>query len=69
MNLINVDTRPGDGVGGCRTGFGVALDDVPDVRNTRGHHNILIYGRYLNELRAWGQLAGIRTEHMTGGML
>lgn len=67
--LNNVDTQPRDGVGGCRTGFGMAMDDVHDVRDIRGHHNVLIYGKYLPELRAWGQLAGIKTEHITGGAL
>jgi hypothetical protein len=67
--LYNIDTRPGDGKGGCRTSFQMAMDDVSDVRDIRGHHNVLVYGKYLHELRAWGQLAGVNTEHLTGGAL
>ncbi len=67
--LYNIDIRPGDGIGGCRTSFQMAMDDVADVRDIRGHHNVLVYGKYLNDLRAWGQLSGVRTEHITGGEL
>ncbi len=67
--LHNIDTRPDDGIGGCRTSFQMAMDDVADVRDIRGHHNVLIYGKYRNELRAWGQLAGVKVEHITGGPL
>lgn len=64
--LYNIDTRPDDGIGGCRTSFQMTMDDVADVRDIRGHHNVLVYGKYLNELRAWGQLAGVKVEHITG---
>jgi L-fucose isomerase-like protein len=67
--LHNVDTQPHDGIGGCRTGFAMAMDNVHDARDIRGHHNVLVYGKYLPELRAWCQLAGIRAEHITGGVL
>ncbi len=67
--LHNIDTRPDDGIGGCRTSFRMAMDDVANVRDIRGHHNVLVYGKYLNELRAWGQLAGVKVEHITGGPL
>lgn len=67
--LYNIDTRPGSGIGGCRTSFQMAMDNVPNVRDIRGHHNLLVYGDHLNELRAWGQLAGIKMEHITGGPL
>jgi hypothetical protein len=67
--LYNIDTKPDDGIGGCRTSFQMAMDDVADVRDIRGHHNVLVYGKYLNELRAWGQLNGVKTEHITGGQL
>ena len=67
--MHNVDTQPHDGIGGCRTGFAMAMDNVHDARDIRGHHNVLIYGKYLPELRSWCQLAGIRAEHITGGVL
>ena len=67
--LCNIDTRPGDGIGGCRTSFEMKMDDVADVLDIRGHHNVLIYGKHLHDIRAWGQLAGIQIEHITGGVL
>ncbi len=67
--LCNIDTRPGDGTGGCRTSFEMQMDDVADVLDIRGHHNVLIYGKHLHDIRAWGQLAGIQIEHITGGVL
>jgi hypothetical protein len=45
------------------------MDDVADVRDIRGHHNLLVYGNHINELRAWSQLAGVRLEHATGGAI
>ncbi len=60
--LRNIDTRPDDGVGRCRTGFEMAMDGVEDVRDMRGHHNVLIYGRHLPAIRAWGRLAGVAVE-------
>ena len=67
--LHNIDTRPGNGVGGCRTSFQMAMDNVPNVRDIRGHHNLLVYGKHTNELRAWGQLSGVNVEHITSGPL
>jgi hypothetical protein len=67
--LHNIDTRPGNGIGGCRTSFTMKMDDVADVRDIRGHHNLLVYGNHINELRAWSQLAGVRLEHATGGVI
>ncbi len=63
--LHNIETQTG--VGGCRTGFQMAMDDVDDVLDIRGHHNVLVYGRHLHELRAWGQLAGVEIQRLTGG--
>jgi hypothetical protein len=60
--LSNIDTRPDDGVGGCRTGFEMEMDGVEDVRDMRGHHNVLIYGRHLPIIGAWAQLAGVTVE-------
>ena len=67
--LRNVDTQRGNGVGGCRTAFEMAMDDVADVRDIRGHHKILTYGRHLSTIRAWAQLAGVTVEHITGGTI
>lgn len=65
--LRNVDTHRHDGTGGCRTSFVMAMDDVDDVRDIRGHHKILTYGRHLHMVRAWADLAGVELEHITGG--
>lgn len=62
--LRNINTQPHDGVGGCRTAFEMRMDDVKDVRDIRGHHNVLIYGRHLPTLFGWSQLAGIEMEPM-----
>lgn len=67
--LRNVDNHPADGVGGCRCAFEMALDDVKDVRDVRGHHKILTYGKHLHTVRAWAQLSGVKVEHITGGVL
>lgn len=67
--LRNVDSHPADGIGGCRCAFEMALDDVNDVRDVRGHHKILTYGKHLHTVRAWAQLSGVTVEHITGGTL
>lgn len=63
--LRNVDSQPADGVGGCRCAFEMALDDVPDVRDVRGHHKILTYGNNRHAIGAWAQLSGIKVEPIT----
>ncbi len=65
--LHNIDTHPDDGRGGCRTSFVMAMDDVRDVRDIRGHHKILTYGRHLHTVKAWASLSGVEVEHITGG--
>ena len=65
--LGNIHTRPDDGVGGCRTAFEMAVDDVADTRDIRGHHNVLIYGKHLPMLDAYCQLAGLGISHIAGG--
>jgi len=67
--LRNVDSHPADGIGGCRCAFEMAMDDVKDVRDIRGHHKILTYGKHLHTVRAWAQLSGVTVEHITGGVL
>ncbi len=67
--LRNVDSHPADGIGGCRCAFEMQLDDVRDVREVRGHHKILTYGKHLHTVRAWAQLSGVSVEHITGGVL
>lgn len=65
--LRNINTRPDDGIGGCRTAFEMAVDNVADSRDIRGHHNVLIYGKHLLMLKAYCQLAGLNISHIAGG--
>ena len=68
--LANIVTKPGSGVGGCRTGVEMAMDDVDNVLDIPDNrHNVLIYGRHLHELNVWGQLAGVNVEHFTKSTL
>ena len=52
----NFDTPP---EGGCRTSVELAMDNVSDVRDTKGFHQLFIYGKLDHDLRAYGKLAGI----------
>ena len=54
--LRNFDTPP---EGGCRTSVELAMDNVSDVMDTRGFHQLFIYGKLDHDLRAYGKLAGI----------
>jgi len=57
----NIDTPPS---GGCRTSCELELDGVADARDTKGFHQLFIYGKLEWELRAYGQLAGIQVAHI-----
>jgi hypothetical protein len=52
----NFDTPP---EGGCRTSVELAMDDMPNVMDTKGFHQLFIYGKLDHDLRAYGKLAGI----------
>ncbi len=52
----NVDTPP---AGGCRTSVEIKVDDVADVRDVKGFHQLIMYGNYAKELNAFCQLFGI----------
>jgi hypothetical protein len=52
----NFDTPP---EGGCRTSVELAMDNVSDVMDTKGFHQLFIYGKLDHNLRAYGKLAGI----------
>jgi len=45
--------------GGCRTSVELAMDNVSDVMDTKGFHQLFIYGKLDHDLRAYGKLAGI----------
>jgi len=59
--LRNIDTPP---AGGCRTSVELELDDVPDSRDTKGFHQLFIYGDLENGFKAYCQLAGIEVVHI-----
>jgi hypothetical protein len=61
--LRNIDTPPS---GGCRTSLEIELDNVPDARDTRGFHQLFIYGDLEDTFKAYGQLAGIKVESLYG---
>jgi hypothetical protein len=45
--------------GGCRTSVELAMDNVSDVMDTKGFHQLFVYGKLDHDLRAYGKLAGI----------
>ncbi|HUT92380.1 MAG TPA: hypothetical protein VMY37_22990 [Thermoguttaceae bacterium] len=51
--------------GGCRTSVELAMDDVSDTMDTKGFHQLFIYGKLDHELRAYGKLAGIEVLPIT----
>jgi len=52
----NVETPP---AGGCRTSVEVKMRGIEDVRNTKGFHQLLMYGDHAKELNDLCQLLGI----------
>ncbi|HUU97450.1 MAG TPA: hypothetical protein VM487_17070 [Phycisphaerae bacterium] len=59
--LRNFDTPP---AGGCRTSVELAIDAPPDTRDTKGFHQLFIYGDHVRDFQAYGQMYGIATEHV-----
>jgi len=59
--LRNLDTPP---AGGCRTSVDLAIDGPPDTRDTKGFHQLFIYGDHMRDFQAYGQMYGIATEHI-----
>jgi L-fucose isomerase-like protein len=59
--LRNIDTPP---AGGCRTSVELELDDVPDCCDTKGFHQLFIYGNLELPFKAYCQLAGIKVVHI-----
>jgi len=57
----NIDTPP---AGGCRTSVLVAMDEVNDVRDVKGFHQLLLYGDLRRDLERSCQLLGIETQPM-----
>jgi L-fucose isomerase-like protein len=59
--LRNIDTPP---AGGCRTSVEIELDDVADARDTKGFHQLFIYGDLELPFKAYCHLAGIKAVHI-----
>ena len=59
--LRNFDTPP---AGGCRTSVELEIDGPPDTRDTKGFHQLFIYGQHQRDFVAYGQMYGIETEHI-----
>ena len=59
--LRNIDTPP---AGGCRTSVEIEMDDVADARDTKGFHQLFIYGDLELPFKAYCQLAGIKVVHI-----
>jgi hypothetical protein len=59
--LRNIDTPPS---GGCRTSVELEMDGPADTRDTKGFHQLFIYGDLEHQFRAYCQLAGIKVEHI-----
>jgi len=47
-------------VGGCRTNVEITINELDDVCDVKGHHNILFYGSRAKQLRQFARLCGIR---------
>ncbi|HYK87184.1 MAG TPA: hypothetical protein VE398_00320 [Acidobacteriota bacterium] len=59
--LRNFDTPP---AGGCRTSVELEIDGPADTRDTKGFHQLFIYGDHVRDFQAYGQMYGIATEHI-----
>lgn len=54
-----VDCPPSPPVGGCRTNIEMTINEVRDVCDVKGMHQIIFYGNHAQRLRAFCQLHGI----------
>ena len=59
--LRNIDTPP---AGGCRTSVELEMHDMADSRDTKGFHQLFIYGNLELPFKAYCQLAGINVVHI-----
>jgi hypothetical protein len=54
-----VDCPPIPPTGGCRTNIRMTINEVDDVCNVKGMHQIIFYGNYAKQLRAFCKLYGV----------
>ena len=59
--LRNYDTPP---AGGCRTSVELEIDGPPDPCDTKGFHQLFIYGDHVRQFKAYAQMHGITCEHI-----
>ena len=59
--LRNFDTPP---AGGCRTSVELEIDGPPDPCDTKGFHQLFIYGDHVRQFKAFAQMHGITCEHI-----
>jgi hypothetical protein len=55
-----VDCPPIPPTGGCRSNLQMTINEVSDVCDVKGMHQIIFYGNHAAELRAFCQLHGIQ---------
>ncbi|MBN2314319.1 MAG: hypothetical protein JXM79_10345 [Sedimentisphaerales bacterium] len=55
-----VDCPPIPATGGCRTNIEMTINEVDDVCDVKGMHQIIFYGNYAKPLRTFCQLYGIQ---------
>ncbi|MBM3889275.1 MAG: hypothetical protein FJ388_09140 [Verrucomicrobia bacterium] len=54
-----VECPPCPPAGGCRTNIEMTINEVRDVCDVKGMHQIIFYGNHAKQLRAFCQLHGI----------
>jgi hypothetical protein len=59
--LRNHETPP---AGGCRTSVEIAMDGPADPCDTKGFHQLFIYGDHVRQFQAYAQVYGIASEHV-----
>ncbi|MBM4089935.1 MAG: hypothetical protein FJ276_11005 [Planctomycetes bacterium] len=57
----NFDTPP---AGGCRTSVELEIDGPADPCDTKGFHQLFIYGDHVRQFKAYAQMYGITCEHI-----
>ncbi len=57
-----VGCPPVPATGGCRTNIEMTIDEVDDVCDVKGMHQIVFYGSYAKQLRTFCQLYGIEVD-------
>ena len=50
--------------GGCRTAVEIEVDEVADASDVKGHHQVLVCGRFDQELKAFCQLSDLEAVHV-----